>query len=89
MLMKQIYAALAAVLLSVSAMAASPASPDADRAVRPFHVQIPDGALADLRSRIAATRWPDQETVADRSQGAQLVVCVKRIASYSALPGHA
>ena len=35
-------------------------------------VDIPDEALNDLRRRIAATRWPDKETVADRSQGAQL-----------------
>jgi pimeloyl-ACP methyl ester carboxylesterase len=42
-------------------------------AVRPFSVQIPQAALDDLRQRINATRWPDKETVADSSQGAQLV----------------
>src|SRR5258707_12975644 len=41
-------------------------------AVRPFRINMPDEALADLRRRIAATRWPDRETVPDRSQGAQL-----------------
>lgn len=41
-------------------------------AIRPFRVQVPDSALADLRRRITATRWPDPETVADRSQGVQL-----------------
>ena len=40
--------------------------------IRPFRVEIPDDALADLRRRITATRWPDRETVADRSQGAPL-----------------
>ena len=40
--------------------------------IRPFHAQVPEDALIDLRRRIAATRWPDQETVADNSQGAQL-----------------
>ena len=40
--------------------------------VRPFHVGVPDAALVELRQRIAATRWPDRETVGDRSQGAQL-----------------
>jgi pimeloyl-ACP methyl ester carboxylesterase len=35
-------------------------------------VEVPQGALDDLRRRIGATRWPDKETVADRSQGAQL-----------------
>jgi pimeloyl-ACP methyl ester carboxylesterase len=40
--------------------------------VRPFHIEISDEALDELRRRIAATRWPDKETVSDRSQGAQL-----------------
>jgi len=41
-------------------------------AVRPFRVDIPEEAIADLRRRIAATRWPERETVADESQGVQL-----------------
>src|ERR1700742_3244959 len=41
-------------------------------AVRPFRVEVPQADLDDLRARIAATRWPDRETVADRSQGARL-----------------
>ena len=41
-------------------------------AIRPFEIHVPDEALADLRRRIAATRWPDRETVTDRSQGARL-----------------
>jgi pimeloyl-ACP methyl ester carboxylesterase len=40
--------------------------------IRQFRVNVPDEALVDLRRRIAATRWPDQETVSDRSQGIQL-----------------
>ncbi|NDZ16062.1 multidrug MFS transporter [Variovorax sp. WS11] len=44
----------------------------AEEAIRPFQVSIPDAALADLRQRIAATRWPERETVADQSQGVQL-----------------
>src|SRR5712692_7787080 len=44
----------------------------ATAAIRPFHVNVPEQALVDLRQRIAATRWPDRETVPDRSQGAQL-----------------
>ena len=40
--------------------------------VRPFHVDIPDEALDDLRRRVAATRLPDKETVTDASQGVQL-----------------
>jgi pimeloyl-ACP methyl ester carboxylesterase len=41
-------------------------------AIRPFRVDVPDDQLVDLRRRIAATRWPDKETVSDRSQGNQL-----------------
>jgi pimeloyl-ACP methyl ester carboxylesterase len=46
-------------------------TPAAD-AIRPFHVNVPESALTDLRQRIAATRWPDQETVTDRTQGVKL-----------------
>ena len=40
--------------------------------IRPFHVDVPQEELDDLRRRIAATRWPSKELVADRSQGVQL-----------------
>jgi len=43
-----------------------------DQSIHPFKVQIPQSQLDDLRRRIAGTRWPDKETVSDRSQGAQL-----------------
>ena len=43
-----------------------------DQSIRPFNVNVPQSALDDLRRRINATRWPDKETVADRSQGMQL-----------------
>ena len=41
-------------------------------AIRPFHVDIPDATLEDLRRRLASTRLPSRELVADRSQGVQL-----------------
>jgi pimeloyl-ACP methyl ester carboxylesterase len=41
-------------------------------AIRPFTIDIPEADLDDLRTRIAATRWPDKETVDDASQGVQL-----------------
>jgi pimeloyl-ACP methyl ester carboxylesterase len=41
-------------------------------AVRPFEVHVPQEELADLRRRLAATRWPTRELVPDRSQGVQL-----------------
>ncbi len=44
----------------------------AGRAIRPFTYKASDAELEELRTRIAATRWPDKETVGDRSQGAQL-----------------
>ena len=43
-----------------------------DTTVRPFRVNVPEAALVDLRRCIAATRWPERETVNDRSQGVQL-----------------
>src|SRR5215204_6522004 len=41
-------------------------------AVRPFHIDVPEEDLVDLRQRIAATRWPEKETVEDQSQGPRL-----------------
>jgi pimeloyl-ACP methyl ester carboxylesterase len=43
-----------------------------DSSIRPFRANVPEGAVVDLKRRLAATRWPDKETVADASQGAQL-----------------
>ena len=45
--------------------------------IRPFQIDIPDEALDDLRRRIAATKWPEQETVADESQGVPLATMQK------------
>ena len=42
--------------------------------IRPFRVAMPEEAIADLRRRVAATRWPDGETVADDSQGVRLAM---------------
>jgi pimeloyl-ACP methyl ester carboxylesterase len=43
-----------------------------DVAVRPFSITVPEEAIVDLRRRVAATRWPDREQVADTTQGVQL-----------------
>jgi pimeloyl-ACP methyl ester carboxylesterase len=40
--------------------------------IRPFRVDMPSEAIAELQRRIAATRWPSKELVTDRSQGVQL-----------------
>jgi pimeloyl-ACP methyl ester carboxylesterase len=53
--------------------AAAPVAPTAqDNSIRPFRINIAEADLIDLRRRIAATRWPDKETVNDQSQGVQL-----------------
>jgi pimeloyl-ACP methyl ester carboxylesterase len=65
-----IAAAVALALATLSPVTAAQSS--AADAVRPFKVHIPQAALDDLRRRIAATRWPDRETVANQSQGVQL-----------------
>jgi pimeloyl-ACP methyl ester carboxylesterase len=49
--------------------------------IRPFRVDVPDEELAELRRRIAATRWPQKELVADRSQGVQLAT-LQELARY-------
>jgi pimeloyl-ACP methyl ester carboxylesterase len=49
--------------------------------IRPFRVDMPDEATADLRRRITATRWPSPELVTDRSQGVQLAT-IRELARY-------
>ena len=50
----------------------SPQASTAAPAIRPFRIEVPEEEVVELRRRIAATRWPTQELVADRSQGVQL-----------------
>ena len=50
-------------------------------AIRPFHVNVPEAELTDLRRRIKATRWPERETVGDQSQGVQLAT-MQKLARY-------
>jgi pimeloyl-ACP methyl ester carboxylesterase len=61
-------AVASAAMLLRSQLAAAPGGDT----IRPFRVHVPEEQLVDLRRRIAATRWPDRETVADQSQGVQL-----------------
>src|SRR5271168_5325498 len=60
--------------------AAQPASGDKS-AIRPFQVNVAGAKIANLRSRIDATEWPDRETVADESQGVQLAT-MQELARY-------
>jgi len=46
--------------------------PAVDESIRPFRVRVSQAAIDDMRRRLRATRWPDRETVTDRSQGVQL-----------------
>ena len=50
-------------------------------AVRPFRFDVPKEELVDLRRRIAATQWPEKETVADESQGVPLAT-MQELARY-------
>jgi len=61
-------------LNNMDASAVAPASREAagEDHIRPFRAQVPDADVADLRRRLAATRWPTRELVGDRSQGVQL-----------------
>jgi hypothetical protein len=63
--------------MSTQVQSAAPAASQArntaaDAAIRPFRVRVPEPEVAELRRRLSATRWPDRETVPDRSQGARL-----------------
>jgi pimeloyl-ACP methyl ester carboxylesterase len=52
-----------------------------ENAIRPFRINVPEDALIDLRRRIAATRWPDRETVEDETQGVPLAT-IQELARY-------
>ena len=53
-------------------MAVTTPGPASGTEIRPFHVENLEEKVVDLRRRIAGTRWPSKELVADRSQGVQL-----------------
>jgi pimeloyl-ACP methyl ester carboxylesterase len=52
-----------------------------DNAIRPFHANVTEAELTELRKRINATRWPERETVTDASQGVQLAT-IQSLAHY-------
>jgi Epoxide hydrolase N terminus len=64
-------AVLSLVVLGVPGYAQSSPAVE-DDSVRPFHINIPEEQIVELRQRIAATRWPDKELVNDESQGIRL-----------------
>jgi pimeloyl-ACP methyl ester carboxylesterase len=67
---------------TVSSSSAGSAAPSIESpAIRPFSFHASDDALADLRRRIQATRWPEKETVTDQSQGVPLAT-MRELARY-------
>src|SRR4051812_28112460 len=62
-------------------MTLATARPPSATAIRPFTIETPGAELEDLRARIAATRWPEKETVADQSQGPRLET-MQKLAHY-------
>jgi pimeloyl-ACP methyl ester carboxylesterase len=66
------FLATAAAASVVSLLPGRLAAADDRNTIRPFHIAVPEEQLVDLRRRIGAVRWPDQETVDDGSQGPQL-----------------
>ena len=66
---------------AVSLLSGNSATAADDNTMRPFRINVPEEALVDLRRRIAATRWPEKETVADESQGVRLAT-VQQLAQY-------
>lgn len=75
-------AAMGAVAASMASLfPARPVEAAASGSIRPFHVDVPEEDLLDLRRRLAATRWPDREIVVDQSQGVQLTT-VQQLVRY-------
>jgi pimeloyl-ACP methyl ester carboxylesterase len=73
--------AVSPILTPLAAQPALAGTAAEDTTIRPFRVDIPDEALADLRRRIAATKWPKRETVTDASQGVQFAT-MQKLARY-------
>jgi pimeloyl-ACP methyl ester carboxylesterase len=61
--------------------AAATAEASGDSSIRPFHYRATTEELADLKRRVAATRWPERETVSDTTQGVQLAT-MRKLADY-------
>src|SRR5215207_5614393 len=72
---------VAASVVGVPSAAVAAAAETNGTAIRPFRVNVPEADLAELRRRLAATRWPEKETVADQSQGVPLAT-VRQLARY-------
>jgi pimeloyl-ACP methyl ester carboxylesterase len=67
-------AVIAASVVGVPSASVAAAAENNSTAIRPFRVNVPEADLTELRRRVLATRWPEQETVADQSQGMPLAM---------------
>ena len=70
-----------AVAGAAGVLSSKPQTETKDGAIRPFHSEVPEEAVVDLRRRLAATRWPERELVADPSQGVELAT-MRRLVDY-------
>ena len=66
---------------AASLLSTRPAPGAESDAIRPFHLEVSEHELVDLRERLMMSRWPDRETVADPSQGVQLRT-IQQLAQY-------
>ena len=64
-----LFTALCVLLIAPGNSPSATAAATDDESIRPFHVNIPKEAVADMRRRIAATKWPEKEAVSDATQG--------------------
>jgi len=76
-----LFALLAGAPIAIAHTSAQTNAESRTDAVRPFRVHFQDEALADMKRRIAATRWPEREIVADHSQGVPLAT-IQKLARY-------
>jgi pimeloyl-ACP methyl ester carboxylesterase len=72
---------VASALTGVSMMMPMPLRAATSDAIRPFSTSFPQEQLDDLRRRVAATRWPDKETVPDDTQGVQFAT-IRKLAEH-------
>jgi len=72
-------ASLSVAAQNASGISATPSNEE--KSIKPFTASIPDAAIADMKKRIADTRWPEKETVTDASQGVKLEK-LKALANY-------
>ncbi len=75
------FLAASATASAVSLLPVQMAAAAGDTIIRPFRVNVPEADLADLRKRIAATKWPEREQVADATQGVQFAA-MQQLAQY-------